>query len=175
MGVEGDTVDDLMDLDFKVGGEHTRKLLLYYFRTEVVPMLQRQFPEQVRRDIFGAAAEVAQLLGWTAYDAGRHGSAQRYFVQGLRLAREADDRLLGGRLLANLSHQANYLGKCDDALQFARAAQAATSRKTVPTVNAMFLAMEARALASSGRGRECIQALHKAEQIFEGRNPNVDP
>jgi hypothetical protein len=51
-----------------------------------------------------AAAEAAELLGWSAYDAGRHGVAQCYFVQGLRLAREANDRLKGGHILADLSH-----------------------------------------------------------------------
>lgn len=165
----------LMDLDFQYGGGHVRRMLLFYFKSEIVPLLREPHPDLIRREIFGAAAEVAQLLGWSAYDAGRHGAAQRYFMQGLRLAREAEDPVLGGRLLSNLSHQANYLGRFNEALQFARAAQTAAVRKATSTVNAMFLAMEARALASSGDPRMCAQVLHRAEQAFAQRDPGKDP
>ena len=165
----------LMDLDFHYGGGHVRRVLLFYFRSEIVPLLREPHPDPIRREIFGAAAEVAQLLGWSAYDAGRHGAAQRYFMQGLRLARESEDSVLGGRLLSNLSHQANYLGRYNEALQFARAAQTGAAGRATPTVNAMFLAMEARALASSGDARMCAQVLNRAEQAFAQRDPSKDP
>ncbi|HEY2079102.1 MAG TPA: hypothetical protein VGH53_22455, partial [Streptosporangiaceae bacterium] len=169
------TVRYLMDLDFQFGGGHTRKMLLFYWKTEIVPALRQSYPDLVRREVFAAASNAAQILGWAAYDAGRHGAAQRYFVQGLRLAREANDHLMGGRLLSNLSHQANYLGNFSDAVQFARAAQAATSMNTTATVSTMFLAMEARALASIGDARGCAEILHRAEQTFERANPGEDP
>ena len=170
-----DTADHLMELDLKVGGGNTRKLLLFYFHSEVVPALHGRYSEIERKEVLGAAAEVAQLLAWTAYDTGRHGVAQRYFVQAIRLAEEAADRLLGGRLLANMSHQATYLGNFDEAVYLARAAQTATSDAPVATVSSMFFAMEARALAGAGRSRESAQALHKAEQAFEKRRPDTDP
>jgi hypothetical protein len=164
----------LMDIDFQFGGGYVRRMLLHYFQSEIVPLLRKPHPEPVRREIFGAAAEVAQLLGWSAYDAGRHGAAQHYFMQGLRLAAEAEDPVLGGRLLSNLSHQANYLGKYDEALQFARAAQASARGRASATVTAMFLAMEARALASRGDAQLCGRALNLAEQAFARRDPSTD-
>ncbi|MBV8994055.1 MAG: hypothetical protein JO287_10245 [Pseudonocardiales bacterium] len=169
------TIRCLMGLDFQFGGGHTRKMLLIYWKTEIVPALQCRYPEMIARDVMSAAADAAQLLGWSAYDAGRHGAAQRYFVQGLRLAREAHDRLMGGQILSNLSHQANYLGNFSEAIQFARAAQAATARETSATVRAMFLAMEARSLASIGDSQACAAVLHRAEQAFDQRNPGDDP
>jgi tetratricopeptide (TPR) repeat protein len=165
----------LMDIDFQFGGGYVRRMLLFYFRSEIVPLLREPQPEGVRREVFSAAAEVAQLLGWSAYDAGRHGVAQRYFMQGLRLASEAEDPVLGGRLLSNLSHQANYLGRYDEAIQFARAAQASGRGRASDTVSAMFLAMEARALASSGDARLCARALNLAEETFARRDPSKDP
>lgn len=165
----------LMDLDFQFGGGYVRRMLLFYFQSEIVPLLRESHPEATRREIFAAAAEVVQLLGWSAYDAGRHGAAQRYFMQGLRLAREAEDVVLGGRLLSNLSHQANYLGRYDEALQFARAAQASVKNQATPTVTAMLLAMEARALASGGEAQMCIKVLNLAEQAFARRDPQRDP
>lgn len=169
------TIRYLMDLDFQFGGGHSRKMLLFYWKTEIVPALRQRYPEAARRAVFAAAADAAEVLGWSAYDAGRHGAAQRYFVQGLRLAREANDRLMGGQILSNLSHQANYLGNYSDAVQFARAAQAATSGKATATVDAMFLAMEARALASIGDARGCAEILNRAERAFERSNPAEDP
>ena len=165
----------LMDIDFKFGGGYVRRMLLFYFQSEIVPLLRVSHAGALRCEIFGAAAEVAQLLGWSAYDAGRHGAAQRYFLQGLRLASEAEDPVLGGRLLSNLSHQANYLGRYDEALQFARAAQASARGSTSGTVVAMFLAMEARALASNGDARTCAKVLNLAEQAFARRDPSRDP
>jgi hypothetical protein len=83
--------------------------------------------------------------------------------------------VLGGRLLSNLSHQANYLGRYHEALQFARAAQASARGRATDTVAAMFLAMEARALASSGDARQCATALNLAEQAFARRDRSKDP
>jgi hypothetical protein len=163
------------DLDFQFGGGQIRRMMLFYFKTEIVPLLRQHHPEPLRSEIFGAAAEVAGLLGWSAYDAGRHGAAQRYLVQGLRLAREANDHAYGACLLANLSHQANYLGEFADAVQLARAAQTAAGSAGGSAAAAMFLAMEARALASLGDGRGCAVILNRAESAFEKRSPETDP
>jgi hypothetical protein len=165
----------LMDLDFHYGGGHVRQVLLSYFRSEIVPLLRGRHPEPVRRELFSAAAEVAEMLGFSAYDAGRHGAAQRYFAQGLRLAGEAGDPVLGARLMSSLSHQANYLGQFGDALQLARAAQSAAAGRATPTVLSMFLAMEARALASLGDAAGCAAVLHRAEQQLGQRAPAADP
>lgn len=170
-----DTVRTMMELDFRHGGGHVRRMLLSYARHDIVPLLRKQHPDPVRRDLFSAAAEVAQLLGWAAYDAARHGLAQRYFVQGLRLSAEADDVALGGRLLANMSHQANYLGNYGLSLQLARSAQQAAGTRATPTLRAMCMAMEARALASAGDSRECARVLYRAEAEFGRREPGADP
>lgn len=171
------TTAKLMELDFQLGGGHTRDLLLFYFRSQVLPLFGALPRGGGRRDLFVATAELAQMLGWSAYDAGRHGAAQRYFVHALRLAREADDRLLGARLLSNLSHQANYLGAFSHAVQLARAAQAATTNRgpSSATTLAMLTAMEARALASLGDAAGSAAALTRAEQAMDRSNPDEDP
>jgi transcriptional regulator with XRE-family HTH domain len=169
------TASHLMDLDFRFGGGHVRKLLLFYFRADVIPLLERHGSGPAGRDVFRAAAEVAELLGWSAYDAGRFGAAQRYYAQALRLAREADDELLGGWMLASLSHQANYLGRYGEALQLARAAASVTRKQPSMTVASHSLAMQARALANLGEAQECARTIHEAEQFFERQDPDRDP
>jgi hypothetical protein len=133
------------------------------------------FTERVGRDLFSAAAEVAQLLGWTAYDIGRQGLAQRYLIQALRLAQAADDRMMGGRLLSNMSHQANYLGNHDQAVQLARAAQEGSKGVASATTMAMFLAMEARAHAGNKDDAASSRALREAEMAFQKHNAADDP
>ncbi|MGW4638023.1 hypothetical protein ACWEN6_05830 [Sphaerisporangium sp. NPDC004334] len=164
-----------MKLDFQFGGGHARAALAQYYVRDVSPLLEGKFTESVGRELFSAAAEVAQLLGWTAYDLGRHGLAQRYMIQALRLAQAAGDRMLGGRLLGNMSHQANYLGNFHQAIQLARAAQEGSKGVASATTMASFLAMEARAHAGNGDDAACSRALREAEKLFEGRNVGDDP
>jgi tetratricopeptide (TPR) repeat protein len=165
----------LMDLDFQIGGGVVRKMLLVYLQSEVMPLLRSSRRGLARGEIFQAAAEVAQLLGWSAYDAGAHGAAQGYYIQGLRLAKEAGDKRLAGYLLGDLSHQANYLGKYNEALQLAHAGQAATHGAATATQATALLAMEARALASLGECQQCIQVIGRAERLFERSRPDSDP
>lgn len=169
------TIQLFMKMDFQFGGGHARAALAQYFERDVCPMLEGKFTEQVGRELFSAAAEVAQLLGWTAYDIGNHGLAQRYLIQALRLAQAADDRMMGGRILANMSHQATYLGNFDQAIQLARAAQEGAKNVASATTMAMFLSMEARAHAGNRDDAACSRSLREAEAIFEKRNVADDP
>ncbi|KJE25539.1 hypothetical protein FF36_00155 [Frankia torreyi] len=77
-------------------------------------------------------------------------------------------------MLASLSHQANYLGRYNDAVQLARASYSTVGKSNV-TAGCLSLAMEARALASLGEAQGCTRAIHKAEQLFERQTPNDDP
>jgi hypothetical protein len=164
-----------MQLDFEFGGGYARASLAQYFAHDVHPLLEGKFSDKVGRELFSAAAQVAQLLGWTAYDDGRHALAQRYLLYGLRLAQAADDRMMGSRILSNLSHQATYLGHFGQAVQLARAAQEGSRGAATATVMSMFLAMEARAHAGNGDGAACSQVLRAAERLFDGRVTGDDP
>ncbi|EGG49253.1 hypothetical protein SGM_0328 [Streptomyces griseoaurantiacus M045] len=73
-----DAAGMFMQLDFKYGGGHGHKALRHYFRHEVLPLLDVSYSEKVGTALFGAAAEVSQLLAWTAYDTGNHRLAHRY-------------------------------------------------------------------------------------------------
>ncbi|MBF6397849.1 hypothetical protein IU438_18835 [Nocardia cyriacigeorgica] len=163
------TASNLMSVDFALGGGHVRETLITYFHANVIPVLRAASTGRTGRDVYAAAAEVAQLLGWSAYDAGSHAVAARYFSLGLRLADEAHNQMLGARLLANLSHQSNFIGNPSQALEFARAAQAALRGRGAPKVETMCVMMEARALASLGDRRGASAAIIHAERVFERR------
>ncbi|WP_020132696.1 sporulation protein [Streptomyces sp. 303MFCol5.2] len=170
-----DAAATFMQLDFKYGGGHGHKALRHYFRYEVLPLLDTSYSEKVGTALYGAAAEVSQLLAWTAYDAGSHQLAHRYLTSTLRLSQVIDDRMFGARILGNLSHQANYLGNHAQAIQLARAAVEGAKGRATPRAMANYSAMEARALSHAGDRIAAGRAMNEAERHFERADTGEDP
>lgn len=170
------TVSDMFTkLDFLYGGGHGHTTLRHYFQREVIPLLKGSFSPTVGKALFGAAAETLQVLGWTAYDCGHHDIANRYLLSTLRLAQAADDRMLGACVLANLSHQANYLGMAPRAMQLARASVEGGKGGSTPRGMALFLAHEARALSTAQDHKGAARAMNEAEKFFERADSADDP
>ncbi|MFF3451527.1 hypothetical protein ACFYXJ_30790 [Streptomyces sp. NPDC002667] len=169
------TADMFAELDDRFGGDHARHAAIQYLSTEVAPLLLGQYTEQVGRALLSTAAEATLLAGWMSYDACRHGLAQRYFLQALRLAQDANDRRLAGSILSAMSHQATFLGRYTQAATLARAALMGISPVATPTLRAQFHAMEARALARTGDVRACEAALSAATKALESRNTDDEP
>ncbi|GHH77532.1 hypothetical protein GCM10018793_25830 [Streptomyces sulfonofaciens] len=170
-----DAAGTFMALDFKYGGGHGHKALRHYFRHEVLPLLDASYSEKVGTALYGAAAEVSQLLAWTAYDAGNHRLAHRYLTSTLRLSQVIDDRMFGARILGNLSHQANYLGNHAQAIQLSRAAVEGAKGRATPRAMALNSAMEARALSNAGHQAAAGRAMNEAERHFERADTGEDP
>ena len=162
-------------LDNLFGGGRARPTVVRYLHDEVTPLLRSgNYSEAVRQELFGAAAELTRLAGWMAYDLEQHGLAQRYLIQALRLAGEADDHALGGEILAGMSHQAVYIGQPDDALDLARAAQTSAHKAGLPALLTESLIMEAHAHAANKDAAACASALNAAEHAF-ARSENDSP
>jgi tetratricopeptide (TPR) repeat protein len=170
-----DAAGMFMQLDFKYGGGHGHKALRHYFRHEVLPLLDVSYSEKVGTALFGAAAEVSQLLAWTAYDTGNHRLAHRYLSSTLRLTQVIDDRMFGARILGNLSHQANYLGNHAQAIQLARAAVEGAKGRATPRAMSNYWAMEARALSNAGDKAGAARAMNEAARHFERVDSADDP
>ncbi|MEU5130054.1 sporulation protein [Streptomyces mobaraensis] len=164
-----------MELDFQFGGGHGHKALRQYFRHEVLPLLSASYSEKVGAALHAAALEIAQLLGWTAYDSGNHRLAYQYLTATLRLTQITDDRMFGGRILANLSHQANYLGEYTRSARLARAALEGARGRATPRAMSMFAAMEARALSNAGDAAGAARAMNEAERHLERADTTTDP
>ncbi|WP_240364126.1 hypothetical protein [Streptomyces sp. S1D4-20] len=169
------TADAFSILDGKFGGGHARRALIQYLHTDVRPMLDGAYSDVVGKQLHSAVAEALLLAGFMSYDSGLHGIAQRYFIQALRMAQAAGDRLLGSSILSAMSHQATFLGRYQDAATLARAAIAGPANSLGPTMAAHHLAMEARALARLGDERGCDLALVEAERRLSQRTADSDP
>ncbi len=169
------TADMFARLDDQFGGDHARHSVIQYLNNDVTPMLRGQYTEQVGRVLFSTVAEATLLAGWMSYDACHHGLAQRYFLQALRLAQDANDRRLAGSILSAMSHQATFLGRYTQAGTLARAALMGISPVATPTLRAQFHAMDARALARTGDVAACEAALSAATKALESRNSEDEP
>lgn len=169
------TADMFAQLDDRFGGDHARHSVIQFLSRDVTPLLSGQYTEPVGRALFSTVAEATLLAGWMSYDACHHGLAQRYFLQALRLAQDANDRRLAGSILSAMSHQATFLGRYTQAATLARAALMGISPVATPTLRAQFHAMEARALARTGDARACELALAAATKTLESRNSDDEP
>ncbi|WP_460528695.1 hypothetical protein [Flindersiella endophytica] len=153
-------------LDHDYGGGYARKAAVQYLHSSIIPLLEGSYTAATGRRLFAVATEATYKTGAMAYDIGQHGLARQYFVQALSLAHASDDRALGGKVLALMSHQANFLGEYGDAVDFARAAKLGGYRQATPRIRAMYCAMEARALASLGDRPGCYRALQEMDRAF---------
>ncbi|MFC8509617.1 regulator [Streptomyces sp. NPDC057411] len=158
-------------LDHAYGGGHARQALVRYLEHEAEPMLRGTYGESTGRRLFGAAADLTRLAGWTSYDIAAHGLAQRYFVQALRLAQAAGDRAYGSYVLITMSHQAVYLGHGREAVQLARVAQQGVGSAAPPVVQALLHSVEARGHGVLGESRACGASLARAERALEAARP----
>ncbi|MFD8862822.1 MULTISPECIES: hypothetical protein [Streptomyces] len=156
------------EMDNRFGGGQVRASIVLYLSTEVVPMLQRRgVATGERRELFTAAAKLAAMAGWSSYDNAEYGLAQRYMTQALRLCAEGGDRVLGGQILAGLSHLATNLGQPQAGVELARVG-VATARNAGSPLGLMRLhAMAARGHAALDEPREATRALRAADAALE--------
>ncbi|QJT01232.1 regulator [Streptomyces asoensis] len=154
-------------LDDRYGGGHARQALVRYLEHECEPMLRGAYGEQTGRRLFGAAADLTRLAGWTSFDIAAHGLAQRYFVQALRLSQAAGDRAYGSFVLVTMSRQAVYLGHGREAVQLARVAQQGVGTGAPAVVQALLHSAEARGHGVLGEVRASTAALVRAERALE--------
>ncbi|RKN45244.1 helix-turn-helix domain-containing protein [Micromonospora endolithica] len=163
-------------LDNQYGGGHARDTVARYLHQEVTPLLtDGRYDHPIGQRLLSAAAELAQLAGWQAYDTAEHGIAQRYLTLALDFAHAAGDNGLGAEILAAMSHQATYLGHTTTGLDLARAAGRTARRAGIAVLVAEAHVMEAHALAQARDERACAVALHRAEQALDRADRSADP
>jgi len=152
----------LKAIDNAHGGGAALPMATTYLRAEILPLLDRRDLDSATPSLIEAAAEYEHDVGWMAYDAGQQDVATQYFASALRRAQAAGNRLLAGRILAAMSHQAIHLGRLQHAIELAQASRRVTAYIATPRAIAMEAAMEACAHAAAGDVRQCHRALDDA-------------
>ncbi|GAA1341238.1 transcriptional regulator [Saccharothrix algeriensis] len=164
------------DLDHRFGSALIRPVVVHYLDSVVSRLLGDSYGESTGRQLFTAAARLTELAGYLAVDTGRPGLAQRYYIQALRLSQAADDRGMGGYVLAaGMSRVALALGSPHEAVQLARVALEGSRGRSTPAVRAVCHAAEARGHALLGDARACERATGRAVEELAQGDPAEEP
>lgn len=154
--------------DEMVGGGHGRDAVVQYLVSDVAAYLRGKFrSEQVRADMFGAAAELAYLAGWKGHDVGMEGLAQRYYAHALQLAHESGRSDHSAWVLRILAHQALDLGRPQECVELSQKAWSITRGKVTPAEESLYAITAARALGAVGESRRASATVRTAEKLVE--------
>ncbi|MFC9811788.1 helix-turn-helix domain-containing protein [Streptomyces virginiae] len=169
------SIEDYWRRDDEHGGETLRPAVVGQLRY-VEGLLKDRRPPPIQHGLYGIAAELARLTGWTYFDARQYHQARAYFSEALQLAKEISDRPFMANVLACMSLQATYQDKPADALALVSAAQdqARAVSGTTARVRAMLAMREAFAHAALGDRRATHTAISEAHSQFERIRPG-DP
>jgi tetratricopeptide (TPR) repeat protein len=150
--------------DEVLGGGHGLSAVAAYLTDTAVPLLSARFAsEQGRRAAFGAAAELAWLLGFKHHDLGHEGAAQAYYRAGFQLAVEADPHGHAAWMTRALAHQALAAGHRRQARDLAETALARAAGHADRATMALLHVTRARILAALDEGPAAARELLTAE------------
>lgn len=136
---------------------------------------QARYDERTGRMLYLAAAELGQLCGWAAYDAGHHALAQRYYVAALRATHSAGDRALGAHVLFFMAEQAARYGQPAEAVTLIDTALAGIRGQQIPSLLAELYGCQAYAFATLGDVSGCQAALSHLRTQIDRLEPGTGP
>lgn len=147
-----------------LGGGHGLSTVAVYLADTAAPMLRGRFhSDDVRRQAFGAVAELAYLAGWKHHDLGHEGAAQRYYLVGFQLACEADPQGHAAWMMRALAHQALSLKQPQHCADLIGLALKRGSGHLDGQTMALLHITQARAFAFLRDGAPAARALLAAE------------
>ncbi|MGH4007824.1 MAG: hypothetical protein ACRDTH_06625 [Pseudonocardiaceae bacterium] len=168
-------VAELRRMDDVAGGGSMLAMAQQTFTWVAGLLDQASYGERTGRMLHVVLAELGQLCGWSAYDGGDHGLAQRYWVAGLRAAHTADDRPLGAHILATMANQAARQGQPAEGVTFIETALAGTQGRATPALLAELHFRQAYAFATLRDTSACTAAISQARTHVEQLKPDDDP
>ncbi|WP_240107164.1 hypothetical protein [Streptomyces sp. MUM 203J] len=146
----------------EIGAGHARPMAAAFLANTVGAYLKASGPEHVRRDMRAAAADLVYLTGWMAMYEERQGLGQRYYLEALALAGEAEDHVTYCRTLRGMSLQASHLGYGARALELADAA-AEAAPAAGPRLVAFLRGQQAHGSAMVGDRHGALARLRETE------------
>ena len=152
---------ELRRMDDTAGGGGVLAMARQLFEYLAGLLDRASYDERTGQALHVVLAELGQLCGWSAFDQGEYGLAQRYYIAGLRAAHTADDRPFGAHILAAMAHQATRQGQPADAVMFIETALAGARGRATPALLAELHLQHARACAAMRDISACTAALRR--------------
>lgn len=138
---------------------------------EVQALLKRRQPIEHQRRLWYLTAQLAGIIGFHFVDLGDHREARAWLHTAQLAADESGDRGLRAWARAHQAFPHLHYGSLPVAVDLAREARAIAG-KTPCAAAALAPAIEARALAKSGRVEEAEAAIRAAETAFTQLGPD---
>jgi len=169
------SIDTLRRLDDKLGGQAVYGMVVEQLRLTNGLLRNATYSQTNGRELYAIAAELSRLAGWTAYDAGAHGTAQRYYLIGLRAAHEADHPGIAANILRCMAQQARTDGDPRTAVALLRSARTGARGRLTHTEQATLAGELARAYGVLGDQPAALAAADAAYSEFSQGQPDNDP
>jgi hypothetical protein len=144
-----------------------------FFRTIHDQLGTGRYAPGLERDLQSAAGELAEVVGWLAYDAEGHDLARRMNQESLYFTRLAGDRGIELLTLQNSSMHAASQGRPMEAIQIARSVLEGGYALS-PRLKALFLTRKARALAQGGDD-SALRMFSQIRSLFLDGVSDADP
>lgn len=148
-------IADILD---ELGGGHARPMAAAFLVNTVAPYLRADASDATRKSMLAAASDLVYLTGWMAMYEKAHGLGQRYYLQALRLAGEAEDHVTYCRTLRGMALQAADLRHAKRAQELADSA-AEAGPKAGPRLRAFLTGQQAQGAALVGDKRRAFSHL----------------
>lgn len=156
----------LTAVDERHGGQHGRSAVVQYLTTDVDQLCRASWrTTDQHKEMLSAAADVAYLAGWKAYDAGEHGLAQRYYLQAYALTREAGNDAHSAWVLRILAHHGMDIERPEYVLDLADAAVSVAGGHVDAASAALHVGTRGRALAAANQPVEALAEMERAAAL----------
>jgi transcriptional regulator with XRE-family HTH domain len=166
-------IQEIVALDNRFGGADLVRLSARFFRTLHDQLGAGTYDLKLERDLQSAAGELAEVVGWLAYDAEAHDLARRMNQEALYFTRLSGDRDIELLTLQNSSMHAASQGRPREALQIARSVLEGDYQLS-SRLKALFLTRKARALAQGG-DEGALRLLPEIRSLFLDGLSDGDP
>lgn len=166
-------IKELVALDNQFGGADLVRLSARFFRSLHDQLGAGAYEPKLERDLYAAAGELAEVVGWLAYDAEEHSLTRRMNQESLYFTRLCGDRTTELLTLQNSSMDAAAQGKPREALRLARSVLEGDYQLS-PRLRSLFLTREARALAQCG-DESALKLFPEIRSLFLDGTSDSDP
>jgi transcriptional regulator with XRE-family HTH domain len=147
----------LRRIDDYLGGADTYQVYAAEVESTTTLLQGGSYTEATGRALLAVLAEQAQMAGWAAFDAGRHGDAERLYRMSLAAAQDAEAPSLAGNAMAFLAYQELALGR--SGVSTASEACETAGATATPGVRALLHIRNAWAHALNGQAADTERQL----------------
>ncbi|MEU9077062.1 tetratricopeptide repeat protein [Kitasatospora sp. NPDC048538] len=163
--------------DERHGGGHGLAAITTYLDDVVTPMLHAGAfrNEETRKSAFGAAAELATLIGWKCHDGGWEGAAQKFYLLAYQFACEGDPTGHVAWTMRALVHQALDLKQPAGCVDLAQAAVERARGKVDRQTEALLLITAARAHGANSDGATAAKLILASEDAMVAGGADTIP